>query len=163
MEEIIDKIPQLENRIYVIGGPREQALDEALTLILHLTDKHYLTTEYYCLKNTEEEIKSKFEKIAAATSLGKGCRAFFRTQKNGDVLVINRNIKASHSRRFVRLVFIDSLEAIHIKGKGHNREEVLKELTKKNPLIIVSDLLAHSDSITTHLDSNGVMLSFTKV
>ena len=33
MEEIIDKIPQLENRIYVIGGPREQALDEALTLI----------------------------------------------------------------------------------------------------------------------------------
>lgn len=163
MEEIIDKIPQLENRIYVIGGPREQAQDEALTLILHLTDKHYLTTEYYYLKNTEEEIKSKFEKIAAATGLGKGCRAFFRTQKSGDVLLINRNIKASHSRRFVRLVFIDSLESIHLKGKGHNREEVLKKLTKKNPLIIVSDLLTPSDSTTTHLDSNGVMLSFTKV
>lgn len=163
MEEIIDKIPQLENRIYVIGGPREQALDEALTLILHLTDKHYLTTEYYCLKSTEEEIKSKFEKIAATTSLGKGRRADFRTQQNGDVLVINRNIKASHNRRFVRLVFIDSLESIHLKGKEHNREEVLKELTKKNPIIIVSDLLAPSDSTTTHLDSNGVMLSFTKV
>ncbi len=163
MEEIIDKIPQLENKIYVIGGPREQALDEALTLILHLTDKHYLTTEYYCLKSTEEEINSKFEKIAAATGLGKGCRAFFRTQKSGDVLLINRNIKASHSRRFVRLVFIDSLESIHLRDKEHNREEVLKELTKKNPLIIVSDLLAPSDSITTHLESNGVMLSFTKV
>ena len=26
MDEIFERIPQLENKIYIIGGPREQAL-----------------------------------------------------------------------------------------------------------------------------------------
>lgn len=85
MDEIIDRIPQLENRVYILGGPRDLALKEAMALILGITDRHYLSTEFYCMKSTEEEIRTEFEETAASKGLGKGARSFFRTQRNGDV------------------------------------------------------------------------------
>ena len=161
MDEIFERIPQLENKIYIIGGPREQALEEALTLILSITDKHFLATEFYCLKSTEEEIRTKYERIAADSGFGRGSRADFRTQKNGDVDIINKKIRASYSRRFVRLVFIDSLESMHLKGKEFNRQEVLERLTSCNPVIVVSDEIAPSGSDGGQYESNGVTLSLS--
>lgn len=161
MDEIIEKIPQLENRIYVIGGPREQALKEAMTLIAGLVKKHLLTAEFFCLKDSAEEIKIRYEEIAAAPSSERWNRAYFRTQKNGDVSVINGKIGASNGRRFVRLTFIDSLEAMHLKGKEFNREEVLGKLTSINPVIIISDELAATGSDGGQYESDGVTLSLT--
>jgi len=161
MTEVIDRIPQLENRIYIIGGPGEQALSEAMSLILGFTDKHYISTEFYCLKNTEEDIRTRFEDAAAKTGLGMGARRYFRTQRNGDVDVVNRKIWASHDRRFVRLVFIDSLESMHLKGQAHDREGVLRNLTTYNPVIVVSDELSPAGADGGRYESGGALLSLT--
>lgn len=68
MDEIIDRIPQLVNRVYILGGPRDLALKEAMALILGITDRHYLSTEFYCMKSTEEEIRTEFEETAASSA-----------------------------------------------------------------------------------------------
>jgi len=159
MTEVIDRIPQLENKIYIIGGPREQAIAEAMSLILGLTDKHFISTEFYCLRDTEEEIRAKFEETAASTGHGKGAHTDFRTQKNGDVDVINKKIWASHDRRFVRLVFIDSLEALHLKGQGHDRDKVLSRLTTYNPVVVVSDKLSPTGDDGGQYESGGALIS----
>lgn len=33
MDEILTKIPDFENKVYIIGGPRQQALEEAMEVI----------------------------------------------------------------------------------------------------------------------------------
>ena len=161
MDEIIDRIPQLENRVYILGGPRDLALKEAMALILGITDRHYLSTEFYCMKSTEEEIRTEFEETAASKGLGKGARSFFRTQRNGDVEVVVKKIWASYDRRFVRLVFIDSLEALHFKGEAHDRKKVLARLRTACPIIVVSDELAQSGSDGGQLECEGRKNSLT--
>lgn len=161
MEEILERIPQLENKIYIIGGPRQQALKEALTLILGILDKHYLSTEFFCLKDAQETIQNLINEIAAAKGLGKGGHASFTTIKNGNVEAISARIWGSYNRRFVRLSFIDSLEAMHNRGQKFDREKVLKSLSKCNPVIVVSEEIAPTGSDGGQYKSNGTTLSLT--
>lgn len=161
MDEIIERIPQLENKIYIIGGPRQQALEEALTLVLGILDKHFMSTEFFCLKDSQETIQNTFNEIAAAKGLGKGAFASFTTIKNGNVEAVRDRICGSYGRRFVRFTFIDSLEAMHNRGEKFDREKVLKSLTKCNPIIVVSDEIAPTGSDGGQYESNGVTLSLT--
>ena len=161
MDEIIERIPQLEDKIYIIGGPRQQALEEALTLVLGILDKHYLSTEFFCQKDTPETIQNLFNEIAAAKGLGKGGRAYFTTIKICNVEAIHDRMWGSKSRRFVRLVFIDSLEAMHNRGEKFDRGKVLQTLPKYCPVIVVSEELAPTGSDTGQYDSNGAILSLT--
>ena len=161
MDEIIEIIPGLEDKIYIIGGPRQQALKEALTLVLGILDKHYLSTEFFCQKDSPETIQNLLSEIAAAKGLGKGGRAIYTTIKNGNVEAVHDRMWGSKSRRFVRLTFIDSLEAMHKRGAKYDREEVIGSLPRYNPTIVVSEELAPTGSDTGQYDSNGTILSLT--
>ena len=161
MDEFIESIPQLEDRIYIIGGPRKQALEEALTLALGILDKHFLCTEFFCLKDSQETIQNLLDEIAAAKGLGKGGPAIYTTIKNGNVEAVHDRMWGSKSRRFIRLTFIDSLEAMHKRGAKYDREEVLGSLPRYNPNIVVSEELASAGSDTGQYDSNGTTLSLT--
>ena len=110
MDDILEKYPEFENKLYIIGGSRREALREAIAILLRLTNRCYLSTEWFCLQDNEEQIKSTIDEVAAATGLGKSARDYFRTLKCGNVESVQDKIRASHSRRFVRLTFIDSLE-----------------------------------------------------
>ena len=87
--------------------------------------------------------------------------SFFRTQRNGDVEVVVKKIWASYDRRFVRLVFIYSLEALHFKGEAHDRKKVLARLRTACPIIVVSDELAQSGSDGGQLECEGRKNSLT--
>lgn len=157
MGEILEKLPELENRIYVISGPRQQALEEAITILLRTTDRCFISPEFFCLKDSQETIERLFDETAAATGLGKGAHAFFTNIKNGNLEAVNRRILGSYDRRFVRLVFIDSLEYLHLKGQKHNREDVLNNLTTVTPVIVVSD----NDTDGVKWDINGVAINLS--
>lgn len=161
MDTFIDKNPQLENCVYVIGGPREHALKELTEIAAFLTSKYHLRAEFYCLQSPEDEIRSMYESAAAASDPDKSGQMDFRKQNNGDVLVINGKIKASYGRRFIRLAFIDSLESMHLKGKDYNRQDVLKSLKAPCPIFVVSEEVAPADNTTTHVDISGLSYSLT--
>ena len=66
MNDILEKCPEFENKLYIIGGSRREALREAMAILLRLTDRCPVTTEWFCLKDSEETIKSTFDEVAAA-------------------------------------------------------------------------------------------------
>lgn len=162
MDEILEKYPEFENKLYIIGGPRREALREAMAIFLRLTDRCRLTTEWFCLKDSKDTIKSALGEVAAATGLDKGLRDHFRTQGNGDVGIVRGRILASYRRRFVRMTFIDSLESLHLKGQPYNREDVVKALSDNcpNPIIAVSEEIAPAGPDTVQYN-NGTTFSLT--
>ncbi len=162
MDEILEKYPEFENKLYIIGGPRREVLREAIAIFLRLTDRCRLTTEWFCLKDSEKTIKCALDEVAAATGLDKGLRDHFRTQGNGDVGIVRGRILVSHRRRFVRMTFIDSLESLHLKGQPYNREDVLNALSVScpNPIIAVSEEIAPAGPDTVQYN-NGTTFSLT--
>ena len=162
MDEILTRIPDFENKVYVIGGPRQQALEEAMEVILRTTDRRYVSIEFFCEKDTRETIESMFNKLAAAPNhRGKGVLAYYTTIKNGNVEAISDRILGSYRRRFVRLTFIDSLEYLHSRGKEHNREEVIKKIARCNPVVIVSDDLSQTGTNGGQWEINGTTISLS--
>jgi len=139
MDEIIEKFPELENRVYVISGPRQLALEEAMAIILRTTDRCFISTEFFCLKDSKETIENIFKANATSSGSGKGAFAYFTSYKAASIEGISNRIRGSYNRRFVRLTFIDSLDAIMSKEKNRNPEDVLRRIPKCNPVIIVSD------------------------
>jgi len=137
MDEIIEKFPELENRVYVISGPRQLALKEAIAIILRTTDRCFISTEFFCLKDSKEKIENIFNANAVSSGSGNGAFAYFTSYKAASIEGISNRIRGSYNRRFVRLTFIDSLDAIMSKEK--NPESILKRIPKCNPVIIVSD------------------------
>ena len=161
MDDISEKYPEFENKLYIIGGSRREALKEAMAILLRLTDRCYLSTEWFCIKDNEEQIKSTIDEVAAATGLGKSSRDHFRTVKCGNVESVQDRIWASHNRRFIRLTFIDSLEKLHLKGQPYNREEVIKKLSCcPHPVIAVSEETAPIGPDTVQF-TNGAIFSLT--
>ncbi len=162
MEQIKTKLPEFENRVYILGGPRQQALEEAMEIILRTTDRCHVCIEIFCEKDTRETIETMFNRLADAPNhRGKLDFVYYTTIKNGNVEAVSNRIWASHSRRFVRLTLIDSLEYLHSRGKEHNREEVLRRIARCNPVIIVSDVLAPSGTDGGQWDVNGTTLSLS--
>jgi len=137
MDEIIEKFPELENRVYVISGPRQQAIEEAMAIILRATDRCFISTEFICLRDSKETIENIFNANAASSGSGKGACVYFTSYKAASIEGLSNRIRGSYNRRFVRLTFIDSLDSIMSNDK--NPENVLKRLPKCNPVIIVSD------------------------
>lgn len=161
MNDILEKYPEFENKLYIIGGSRREALREAMAILLRLTDRCPVTTEWFCLKDSEETIKSTLDEVAAATGLGKGIRDHFRTQRNGDVGIVRDRILASYHRRFVRMTVIDSLESLHLKGQAYNLEDVIKALSHcPNPILAVSEEIAPAGPDTVQY-GNGTPFSLT--
>lgn len=59
MDDILEKYPEFENKLYIIGGSRREALKEAMAILLRLTfidslEKLHLKGQPY---NREEVIK----------------------------------------------------------------------------------------------------------
>lgn len=161
-EEILETYPEFKNRLYIVGGSRREALREAMSILLRLTDRCYVSTEWYCLKDGEEEIRNTVDEVAAATGLGKSARDLFRTVKCGNVEFVKERIWGSYSRRFVRMTFIDSLEALHLRGQSYNREDVIKKLRGcPNPVIVVSDEILPIGPDTVQYNTNGTTFSLT--
>jgi len=161
MVEIIERIPELENKLYIIGGPRKQALGEALRILLRTTDQCFLSTEFFCLKDSQEAIKKEFDEQAKILGLKQGSAPYFTTIKNGNLEAIDDRIYGSHKRRFIRLTFIDSLEAMHQRGCPYDRDAVIKHVWKVNPIITVSDHVAELDDTTTQYLVDGETISLT--
>ena len=161
MDDILEQYPEFENKLYIIGGSRREALREAMAILLRLTNRCYLYTEWFCLQDNEEQIKSIIDEVAAATGLGKSARDYFRKVKCGNVEFVQDRIWGSHNRRFVRLTFIDSLEKLHLKGQPYNREEVIKKLSCcPHPVIAVSEETAPIGPDTVQY-TNGTTFSLT--
>lgn len=139
MEEIIEKFPELENRIYVISGPRQQAIGEAMNIILRTTDRCFISTEFFCLKDSKETIEKIYNATAASSGCGKGAFAYFTSYKAASIEGVSNRIRGSYNRRFVRLTFIDSFDSLMSKEKNRNPDDILKRIPKYNPVIIVSD------------------------
>lgn len=162
MDEILTKLPDFENKIYIVGGQRQQALEEAMEIILNTTDKCYVSVEFFCEKDSCETIETMFNRLAAAPNhRGKGAFTYYTTIKNGNVEAVSNRIWASHSRRFVRLTFIDSLEYLHSRGQKHNREDVLKRIARCNPVIVVSEELTPTGTNGGQWEINGTTVSLT--
>lgn len=58
MDDILEKYKEFENKLYIIGGSRREALREAMAILLRLTNRCYLSTEWFCLKDNEDQIES---------------------------------------------------------------------------------------------------------
>lgn len=162
MEQIQTKLPDFENKVYILGGPRQQALEEAMEIILRTIDRCGVCVELFCEKDTRETIETMFNRLAAAPNhRGELDFVYYTTIKNGNVEAISDRIWASHSRRFVRLTLIDSLEYLHSRGKKHDREEVLKKIARCNPVVVVSDELAPTGTGSGQWNVNGTTLSLS--
>lgn len=154
MEEIIEKFPELENRIYVISGSRQQAIGEAMNIILRTIDRCFISTEFFCLKDSKETIENIFNANAASSGCGKGAFAYFTSYKAASLEGLSNRISGSYTRRFVRLTFIDSLEALS-RGKALNPEDIIRRIPKCNPVIIYSEEKFGSDGYWAKYCSNN--------
>ena len=62
MDDILEKYPEFENKLYIIGGSRREALKEAMAILLRLTNRCYLSTEWLCLKDTRSKSRASSTK-----------------------------------------------------------------------------------------------------